>query len=101
MESGGIPGKVHITKETLDCLNGSFEVEPGNGIERNSYLKDHQIQTFLIQKSNESHKPTKKLNRQQAPTSISKELRMMGKKFFFCFFGFLQLKCFLYRSLEQ
>lgn len=48
MESGGIPGRVHITKETLICLDGDYEVEEGNGCDRNSYLKDHQIQTFLI-----------------------------------------------------
>lgn len=48
MESGGIPGRVHITKETLKCLDGDYEVEEGRGSERNSYLKDHQIETFLI-----------------------------------------------------
>ncbi|XP_025829382.1 adenylate cyclase type 6 [Agrilus planipennis] len=48
MESGGIPGRVHITEETLRCLNGDYEVEPGNGGERNIYLKDHSIETYLI-----------------------------------------------------
>lgn len=48
MESAGVPGRVHITKESLDCLGGHFEVEEGRGHERNSYLKDHQIQTYLI-----------------------------------------------------
>lgn len=48
MESGGIPGRVHVTKETLICLDGDYEVEEGNGCDRNSYLKDHEIQTFLI-----------------------------------------------------
>lgn len=48
MESGGIPGRVHITKETMKCLDGDYELEEGNGSERNSYLKDHQIETFLI-----------------------------------------------------
>jgi len=40
--------RVHITKETLKCLDGDYEVEVGNGNERNSYLKDHQIETYLI-----------------------------------------------------
>lgn len=43
-----IPRRVHITKETLKCLDGDYEVEQGNGNERNSYLKDHQIETYLI-----------------------------------------------------
>lgn len=40
--------RVHITKETLKCLDGDYEVEDGKGHERNSYLKDHQIETYLI-----------------------------------------------------
>uniref|UniRef100_A0A8C3HUJ4 Adenylate cyclase type 1 n=1 Tax=Chrysemys picta bellii TaxID=8478 RepID=A0A8C3HUJ4_CHRPI len=48
METGGLPGKVHITKTTLECLNGDYEVEPGYGHERNSFLKKHNIETFFI-----------------------------------------------------
>ncbi|XKL63974.1 hypothetical protein PGB90_006338 [Kerria lacca] len=48
MESGGVPGKVHITKATLLQLNDRFQVELGNGGERESYLADHKIETFLI-----------------------------------------------------
>lgn len=40
--------KVHITKTTLACLNGDYEVEPGHGHERNSFLKAHNIETFFI-----------------------------------------------------
>lgn len=40
--------RVHITKETLKCLDGDYEVEAGHGGERNSYLKDHNIDTYLI-----------------------------------------------------
>ncbi|CAK6966814.1 adenylate cyclase type 1-like isoform X2 [Scomber scombrus] len=48
MEAGGLPGKVHITKSTLECLNGDYEVEPGNGHERNTFLQKHEIETFFI-----------------------------------------------------
>ncbi|XP_073843090.1 adenylate cyclase type 2-like isoform X2 [Musca autumnalis] len=48
MESGGVAGRVHITKQTLDFLNGKFEVEEGNGGSRDSYLADHKIETYLI-----------------------------------------------------
>lgn len=82
MESGGIPGRVHITKETLQCLNNHYEIEDGHGNERNPYLKDHQIQTYLIvPKESHRYKTSTKVSRQQAQTnnnSISKELRMMG-----------------------
>ena len=40
--------KVHLTKSTLDCLNGDYEVEPGHGQERNSYLLKHNIDTYFI-----------------------------------------------------
>ncbi|XP_047224839.1 adenylate cyclase type 1-like isoform X2 [Girardinichthys multiradiatus] len=48
METGGLPGKVHITRSTLECLNGDYEVEPGNGHERNAFLQKHEIETFFI-----------------------------------------------------
>ncbi|XP_071773118.1 adenylate cyclase type 1-like [Centroberyx gerrardi] len=48
MEAGGLPGKVHITRSTLECLNGDYEVEPGNGHERHAFLQKHEIETFFI-----------------------------------------------------
>ncbi|KAM7120695.1 adenylate cyclase type 1 isoform 3-T4 [Molossus nigricans] len=48
METAGLPGKVHITKTTLACLNGDYEVEPGHGQERHSFLRAHNIETFFI-----------------------------------------------------
>ncbi|XP_068446068.1 adenylate cyclase type 1-like isoform X1 [Clinocottus analis] len=48
MEAGGLPGKVHITKTTLECLNGDYEVEPGFGHERHAFLQKHHIETFFI-----------------------------------------------------
>ncbi|RYA66222.1 hypothetical protein DD592_27880 [Enterobacter cloacae complex sp. 2DZ2F20B] len=40
--------RVHITRATLHQLGDRFQVEPGDGIGRESYLADHKIETFLI-----------------------------------------------------
>ncbi|CAH2099493.1 unnamed protein product [Euphydryas editha] len=48
MESGGLPGRVHISSATMECLNGAFEVEPGEGEKRNPYLRELNIITYLI-----------------------------------------------------
>ncbi|XP_012991809.1 adenylate cyclase type 6 [Esox lucius] len=48
MEAGGAAGRIHITKATLQYLNGDYEVEPGFGGDRNTYLKENNIETFLV-----------------------------------------------------
>nr|XP_057909124.1 adenylate cyclase type 3 isoform X3 [Doryrhamphus excisus] len=48
MEAGGIPGRVHISQNTMECLHGEFEVEPGNGGERCDYLRERGIETYLV-----------------------------------------------------
>ncbi|XP_072878930.1 adenylate cyclase type 3 isoform X6 [Chlorocebus sabaeus] len=48
MEAGGIPGRVHISQSTMDCLKGEFDVEPGNGGSRCDYLEEKGIETYLI-----------------------------------------------------
>nr|CAD7394065.1 unnamed protein product [Timema cristinae] len=61
LESGGIPGRVHISKATLECLNEVYEVEPGLGDTRDPYLKDHDVETYLI-KQVEPLRPRRRLH---------------------------------------
>ncbi|XP_055978542.1 adenylate cyclase type 3 [Sorex fumeus] len=48
MEAGGIPGRVHISQSTMDCLKGEFDVEPGDGGSRCDYLDEKGIETYLV-----------------------------------------------------
>ncbi|XP_053477164.1 adenylate cyclase type 2 isoform X2 [Ictalurus furcatus] len=48
MEAGGVPGRVHITSVTLEHLNGAYKVEDGYGHERDPYLKEHGVVTYLV-----------------------------------------------------
>ncbi|XP_054644098.1 adenylate cyclase type 5 isoform X3 [Dunckerocampus dactyliophorus] len=102
MEAGGKAGRIHITKATLNYLNGDYDVEPGTGGERNAYLKRNNIETFLIvgcsQKRKEEKAMIAKMNRQRtnsmshnsshwtdrpfynhlANNQVSKEMKRMG-----------------------
>lgn len=97
-ESGGEPGRVHITRylskqnstrahfylmnyaiqftksdsqipcrlvilnrSTLECLGGEYEVEAGFGSTRDSYLREHSIDTFFIIPPNHRRKVKSKL----------------------------------------
>ncbi|XP_066065261.1 adenylate cyclase type 3 isoform X3 [Chamaea fasciata] len=55
MEAGGIPGRVHISQSTVDCLKGEFEVEPGEGGSRCEYLRDKGIVTYLVVVPKQGH----------------------------------------------
>ncbi|KAJ8407132.1 hypothetical protein AAFF_G00288080 [Aldrovandia affinis] len=69
MEAGGKAGRIHITKSTLNYLNGDYDVEPGFGGERNVYLKNNNIETYLIvgcsQKRKEEKAMIAKMSRQR------------------------------------
>uniref|UniRef100_A0A3Q2ZBJ7 Adenylate cyclase type 4 n=1 Tax=Hippocampus comes TaxID=109280 RepID=A0A3Q2ZBJ7_HIPCM len=52
MESGGVPGRVHITEETLQHLNGAYQVEDGDGGSRDPLLQGRK--TFLVLDPNNS-----------------------------------------------
>lgn len=43
-----ISRRVHITSVTLEHLNGAYKVEDGDGQERDPYLKEHGVITFLV-----------------------------------------------------
>ncbi|XP_075980585.1 adenylyl cyclase 78C isoform X3 [Anticarsia gemmatalis] len=65
MESGGLPGRVHISEATRECLNGAFEVEPGNGGDRDPKLKELNITTYLIKTTEQ---PTRLKPKNSLPT---------------------------------
>ncbi|XP_034088350.1 adenylate cyclase type 4-like [Gymnodraco acuticeps] len=46
MESGGLPGRVHITEETRQHLDGAYEVEEGDGGSRDPLLEGRK--TYLV-----------------------------------------------------
>ncbi|KPJ17814.1 Adenylate cyclase type 8 [Papilio machaon] len=62
MESGGLPGRVHISSATLECLNGTFEVEAGEGETRDPCLRELGLTTYLI-KSSEQPRRTRHRSR--------------------------------------
>uniref|UniRef100_A0A8C1GN59 adenylate cyclase n=1 Tax=Cyprinus carpio TaxID=7962 RepID=A0A8C1GN59_CYPCA len=78
MEAGGKAGRIHITKATLNYLNGDYDVEPGSGGERNVYLKKHNIETYLIvgcsQKRKEEKAMIAKMNRQRTNSKGEKKV---------------------------
>ena len=50
MESGGLPGRVHISESTSSFLNGEFELEDGLGYQREETIRSANIKTYLIVK---------------------------------------------------
>ncbi|XP_053716767.1 adenylate cyclase type 4-like [Synchiropus splendidus] len=83
MESGGLPGRVHITEETLRHLNGSYRVEDGNGGSRDPLLTGRK--TYLVIDPNKPYgmarktKPASTLvageSRQRASVKMSQYLQ--------------------------
>ncbi|XP_035006005.1 adenylate cyclase type 8 [Hippoglossus stenolepis] len=48
LEAAGVPGRIHISRATLDCLGGLYQTEAGHGQDRNEFLRKHNIDTYLI-----------------------------------------------------
>ena len=42
------PSRVHITEATLKHLDKAYEVEDGHGQQRDPYLKEMNIRTYLV-----------------------------------------------------
>ncbi|XP_031559880.1 adenylate cyclase type 9-like [Actinia tenebrosa] len=70
METAGLPGKVHITADTLSFLNDLYVVEDGHGEDRYPGLKG--ISTYFIKgRKNGVQKPVEHLNSQSSKPSPS------------------------------
>ncbi|XP_052001580.1 adenylate cyclase type 8 [Xyrauchen texanus] len=75
LEAGGIPGRIHISRATLDCLEGVYGTEEGRGHERNEFLRKHNIDTFLIRHTEKEDKePLKMRKTSKDETTWSAEL---------------------------
>ncbi|XP_036968119.1 adenylate cyclase type 4-like isoform X1 [Acanthopagrus latus] len=66
MESGGLPGRVHITEETLQHLNGAYQVEEGNGGSRDPLLTGRK--TYLVI---DPHEPNSISRRSQLANNLT------------------------------
>ncbi|XP_051282970.1 adenylate cyclase type 8 [Dicentrarchus labrax] len=48
LEAAGVPGRIHISRATMDSLGGIYETDAGHGQERSEFLRKHNIDTYLI-----------------------------------------------------
>ncbi|KAG7253618.1 hypothetical protein CRUP_027259 [Coryphaenoides rupestris] len=71
--------RIHITKATLQYLNGDYEVEPGFGGERNAYLKENSIETFLVLGCSQKRKEEKAMMAKMQRTRASSNEGLMPR----------------------
>ena len=60
-----------MTKETLEHLHNEYDVEPGNGGDRNAYLQEHGIETYLIKSRHPVQKTVRVFFRSCSYSNIS------------------------------
>uniref|UniRef100_A0A3Q3FY72 adenylate cyclase n=1 Tax=Kryptolebias marmoratus TaxID=37003 RepID=A0A3Q3FY72_KRYMA len=63
LEAAGVPGQVHISQATLDCLDGIYETEQGHGQDRSEFLRKHNIDTYLIRPASQEEDQAPKARR--------------------------------------
>ncbi|XP_040838667.1 adenylate cyclase type 7 isoform X2 [Ochotona curzoniae] len=72
MEAAGVPGRVHITEATLNHLDKAYEVEEGHGQQRDPYLKEMNIRTYLVidPRSQQPPPPSQQLPRPRGDAAL-------------------------------
>ncbi|XP_047647123.1 adenylate cyclase type 7 isoform X2 [Phacochoerus africanus] len=72
MEAAGVPGRVHITEATLNHLDKAYEVEDGHGQQRDPYLKEMNIRTYLVidPRSQQPPQPSQHLPRSKGDSTL-------------------------------
>ncbi|XP_037672345.1 adenylate cyclase type 7 isoform X2 [Choloepus didactylus] len=72
MEAAGVPGRVHITEATLNHLDRAYEVEDGHGQQRDPYLKEMNIRTYLVidPRSQQPPPPSQHLTRPKGDAAL-------------------------------
>ncbi|XP_062033310.1 adenylate cyclase type 7 isoform X5 [Lepus europaeus] len=72
MEAAGVPGRVHITEATLSHLDKAYEVEDGHGQQRDPYLKEMNIRTYLVidPRSQQPPPPSQQLPRPRGDAAL-------------------------------
>ncbi|CAM1327845.1 ADCY8 (predicted) [Pycnogonum litorale] len=81
MEQGGIPGRIHISECTLRYLDGSYEVEDGDGESRDPYLAKHSVTTYLIKNQEPLHSKKKLRHRRRYAKvkTLSKDIEVLAR----------------------
>lgn len=99
------PRQVHISKATLDCLDGIYQTENGHGQERSEFLRKHNIDTYLIRPAPREEAKPQKLRRPSYDemTTWSAELPfgdILGMNFVRTKQVKLKTKCFLMNLID-